>query len=171
MSLLPSFKTSFFAGRERSDGLQLKIRYRRGVVYADITISRKFEGYEKVVHGGMLFGILDTLIWYAIFMDIGKSCMTRKTDMDFLKPVLCDATYRAQAKVQRVEERDIWATAWIEDAQKERYAQVTALFREGKGIDYAGILDRLDFTGVSPEIREVYAAAARRTKGSSKERS
>ncbi len=171
MSLLPSFKTSFFAGQERSDGLQLKIRYRRGIVYTDITISRKFEGYENVVHGGMLFGILDTLIWYAIFMAIGKSCMTRKTDMDFLKPVMCGVTYRAQAKVERVEDRDIWATAWIEDAQKERYARVTALFREGKGIDYRKILDRLDFTGVPPEVREVYVAAAKRTEELSKGRS
>jgi uncharacterized protein (TIGR00369 family) len=161
MGILPSYRTSFFAGQERQDGLKLTFKYRRGIVYTDIMIAPAFQGFENVVHGGMLFGILDTMIWYAICMEIGKSCMTRKTDMDFLKPVLCGTLYRAQAKVLRVEDRDVWSTAWIEDAQKERYAQVTALFREGKGVDYSKLIERLDFTGVPAEVKEMFLASTR----------
>jgi acyl-coenzyme A thioesterase PaaI-like protein len=154
MSLLPVYQKSFFMGQHRPDGLQLKLRYRKGVVYTDIAVSNAFQGYEGVAHGGILFGILDVIMWYAIFIDTKKICMTRKTDMDFLKPVLCDSTYRAQGKLERVEDRDVWATAWIEDAKKDRCAQVTALFRQAKNVDYREHVSKMDFTDVSPEIRK-----------------
>jgi hypothetical protein len=162
MSLMPSVPTSFFMGQQRKDGLRLKVRWRRGLAYADVCLPAAFEGYENVLHGALVFGILDTLIWYAVFMETGKSCMTRKTDMDYFKPVMCGVNYRAYGKLLRVEDRDVWTTAWIENREKERLAQVTALFREPKEIDYGRIAERLDFTGVSPEVKEVFLSAARR---------
>jgi acyl-coenzyme A thioesterase PaaI-like protein len=159
MSLLPVYRQSFFASQDRQDGMRLKMYWRRGTVYTDMSVGTAFEGYDHVVHGGMLFGILDVIMWHAIFMETKKICMTRKTDMDFLKPVLCNTLYRAQAKVLRVEDRDVWATGWIEDAGKERHAEVTALFREAKGLDYAAFIANLDFTGVSHDIREFYHSA------------
>jgi acyl-coenzyme A thioesterase PaaI-like protein len=142
-------------GPNRPDGLQLKMHYRKGIVYSDINVSTAFQGYEGVVHGGMLFGILDVLIWYVIFMETRKVCMTRKTDMDFLKPVLCGSSYKAQAKLDRIEDRDVWATGWIEGPGKERYAQVTALFREAKGVKYSDLVKRMDFSDVSPEMKRL----------------
>ena len=159
MSVLPVYGKSFFSSLDRSDGLGLALRYRRGLVYTDMTIGTTFEGYDDVVHGGILFGILDVIMWYAIFLGTKKICMTRKTDMEFLKPVQCDATYRAQGKLVRVEDRDVWATAWIEDTQKERYAQASALFREAKHLDYDRFIGNFNFTGVSPEIRKLIMSA------------
>jgi acyl-coenzyme A thioesterase PaaI-like protein len=155
MSLLPGYRKSFFMGQQRPDGLRLKMRYRKGLVYTDMTVSDAFQGYEGVVHGGMLFGILDVLMWYAIFIEARKVCMTRKTDMDFLKPVLCGRPYRAQGKLLRIEDRDVWATGWIEGSGRERYAQVTALFREAKAVDYKDVVARMDFTDVSSEMQKL----------------
>ncbi len=161
MSLLPVSRKSFFTGVERPDGLGLQMHFRRGLVYTDIVVARAFEGYENTVHGGMIFGILDTIMWYAIIMATKKICMTRKTDMDFFKPMKCNTQYRGEGKLLRVEGRDVWATAWIDDAEKERCAQVTALFREPKRLDRERLLSRLDFTGVSPEIRELFLLGTR----------
>jgi acyl-coenzyme A thioesterase PaaI-like protein len=141
-------------GQQRSDGLQLKVRYRKGLVYTDVVVSDAFQGYEGVVHGGMLFGILDVLMWYVIFIEARRVCMTRKSDMDFFKPVLCDKTYRAQGKLLRIEERDVWATGWIEGPDRERCAQITALFREAKGVLYEDVIKRMDFTGVSARMKK-----------------
>ncbi len=157
MSLLPVYRRSFFTSSERGDGLALNLRYRRGLVYTDMTIGTPFEGYDGLVHGGMLFGILDVIMWYAIFLGTKKICMTRKTDMEFLKPVGCGLTYRAQGKLARVEDRDVWAQAWIEDGQKERYAQASALFREAKHLDYDGFISNFNFAGVSPAIRKLFS--------------
>jgi acyl-coenzyme A thioesterase PaaI-like protein len=159
MSLLPINRRSFFGGLRNPDGSPVEMHFSRGVVYTDITPGQSFEGYENVVFGGMLFGILDVVMWYAILMATRKICMTRKTDMDFLKPVMCGNPHRAQGKLLRVEDRDVWATAWIEDGGGERCAQVTALFREARGIDHGRLMSRFDFTGVSPRIKEIFLRA------------
>jgi acyl-coenzyme A thioesterase PaaI-like protein len=160
MSLLPADRGSFFGGLQSADGPPMRLYFSRGLVYTDLTPGKTFEGYENVVFGGMVFGVLDIVMWYAIFMTTRKICMTRKTDTDFFKPVLCGSPYRAQGKLLRVEDRDVWATAWIEDEARQRCAQVTALFREAKGLDRVSFMERFDFTGVSPQVKDAFLSPA-----------
>lgn len=160
MSLLPVYRKSFFASRERPDGLGLALRHRKGLVYTDMTIDAAYEGYDDIVHGGMLFGVLDVIMWYAIFLATKKICMTRKTEMEFLKPVACGVSYRAQGRLTRVEERDVWAAAWIEDEKKERCAQASALFRETKHLDFDRFLRNFNFDGISPGVRKLFTPPA-----------
>ena len=86
--------------------------------------------------------------------------MTRKIDMDFMKPVSCDLTYRAEARLLSIEGRDIWAEARIDNGGNERCAQVKGLFREAQGIDRVMLLRNFDFTGISDEIRNAMMAKA-----------
>jgi uncharacterized protein (TIGR00369 family) len=161
MEVLPVYRASFFVNQRRKDGLRLKMLYDNNMVYCNMNIDTRFEGYHGVVHGGILFGILDVIIWYAIFMETKKICMTRKTDMDFFKPVLSNVTYKACGKLLRVEERDYWATAWIEDPSGDRCSQVTALFRESKNLDYNDFVKNLEFTDTSPEMKEFFLSVAK----------
>lgn len=140
----------------REDGLQLQMFHEDGIVYCDLFVSNRFEGYAEVLHGGMIFGILDTIIWYVIFMRSKKIAMTRKVDMEFLKPVICNTPYRAIGKLTRIEERNIYATAWVEDASGEVYARIHATFREGKNLDAAAFINRFDFSTTTPAIRDYF---------------
>lgn len=160
MTRLPVYRTSFFTGQDRADGLHLELRYASGLVYSDMIVGRAFEGYENVIHGGMLFGILDVIMWYTILIATKKICMTRKTEVEFLKPVACGALHRAQGRFLRIEGRDFLVSSWIEDADKEHCVDVRALFREPKGVDRDRLLSKLDFTGVSPGIRELFLPGA-----------
>jgi len=162
VSRLPVGHTSIFTGKSRKDGLQLNVEYEDHLVFADMNIPNGFQGLSNMVHGGFLFGILDTLIWYVIIMETRKITMTRKTDMDFLKPVRCNAPYRALAKLERVEDRDIWATAWIEDNDKECYCRLTGLFREGKIINHARLFSHLDYSDVTPEIKDFFVSLGKK---------
>jgi hypothetical protein len=47
-------------------------------------------------------------------------------------------------------------SAWVQDAEGERYAEVNGIFREAKGLDIAEFVDSFDFTDSSPEIREFF---------------
>ncbi|HOD76620.1 MAG TPA: hypothetical protein PKJ17_11355, partial [Syntrophorhabdaceae bacterium] len=58
---LPAYKKSFFLSPERPDGLQLQIFHEDGIVYSDLFIDNRFEGYADVLQGGMIFGILDVI--------------------------------------------------------------------------------------------------------------
>ena len=156
MSILPVYATSFFASKKRPDGMGLAILHENGVVYIDMLVDTRFEGYKGVVHGGIVFGILDVIMWYTILLETRKICMTRKTEMEFLKPVLCNTMYRAEARVVRVEEKDVIVSAWVQNGQGERYAEVNGIFREAKGLDIAEFVSEFDFGESSPEIKEFF---------------
>ncbi|MGD9577613.1 MAG: PaaI family thioesterase [Syntrophorhabdus sp.] len=156
MEIMPVYKQSFFCRPDREDGMRLNVIYEDHTVYCDMVVDNRFEGYHDVVHGGMLFGILDVLMWHIIFMETKKVGMTRKTEMEFFKPVMCNEQYKAIGKFDRVVGRDIYASAWIEDSEGECYARVTALFREGKNLSAPDFLKNLDFSNTTPEIKEYF---------------
>ena len=153
---LPAYKKSFFMSPNRPDGLKLQMFYEDGTVYCDLFVDNRFEGYADVLHGGMIFGILDTMVWYVIFMRSKKIAMTRKVDMEFMKPVMCSTRYRAMSKLTRIEEKNIYATAWIEDDSGEVYSRIHATFREGKNFDVPTFIDRFDFSNTTPAIRDYF---------------
>lgn len=153
---LPAYKKSFFLSPERPDGLQLRIFHEDGIVYSDLFIDNRFEGYAEVLHGGMIFGILDVLVWYAIVMRTKIVAMTRKAEMEFFKPIMCSSPYRAKAEMLRIEDRDIISTAWIEDSQGEVYARLNAVFREAKGLAMDAFIDRFDFSTTTPAIKDYF---------------
>ncbi|HVN24042.1 MAG TPA: PaaI family thioesterase [Syntrophorhabdales bacterium] len=156
MSVLPVYANSFFLSKERPDGMGLSMLYENGIVYANMLVDSRFEGYKGVVHGGMVFGIMDVVMWYTILLNTRKICMTRKTEMEFLKPVLCDTMYHAEARMLGLEEKDVLVSAWVQDAQGERYAQVNAVFREARGLDIAEFVNSFDFSQSSKEIEEFF---------------
>ena len=69
---LPAYGKSFFLSPTRKDGLQLTMMYEDNCVYTDFFVDRRFEGYTNVVHGGMIFGVLDVILWYIILMETKK---------------------------------------------------------------------------------------------------
>jgi acyl-coenzyme A thioesterase PaaI-like protein len=149
---LPAYRDSFYCGTERPEGLQLTLTYDDHLVLCDLDVDRRFDGYRNVLHGGMIFGILDVMIWAAIFMETKKICMTRKTEAEFMKPVMCNTLYKAKAQYLFTDERDVHASAWIETTEGEVCARVDALFREAKDLPLKQFIDRFDFTIADPEI-------------------
>jgi uncharacterized protein (TIGR00369 family) len=157
---LPAYGKSFFLSPTRKDGLQLAMFYEDGLVYTDLFVDSRFEGYSNVVHGGMIFGVLDVILWYIILMETKKMAMTRKVEMEFFKPIMCDKHYRAQGKFIRIEKKDIHAVAWVEDKNGEVYARVNAVFREGKETDMAAVIGRFDFSSTAPELKKFFLSVA-----------
>jgi len=158
---LPAYGQSFFLSPTRKDGLQLTMMYEDSCVYTDFFVDRRFEGYTNVVHGGMIFGVLDVILWYIILMETKKMAMTRKVEMEFFKPIMCGTHYRAQGKFIKIDKKDIHASAWVEDENGEVYARVNAIFREGKETDMVATLERLDFSATAPELKEFFLSLAR----------
>ena len=156
MEILPVYKGSFFCDLNREDGLRLTMMYEKGLVFCNLSVDTRFEGYTGVLHGGMIFGILDVIIWYVIFMETKKICMTRHVGMDFTKPVMCNAPYVAKGRLVKVKGKDFHASAWVEDENGECCARVDAVFREGRDISVDDFLTRLDFSKTSPEIKEYF---------------
>jgi len=155
-NVLPAYKNSFFCDPDRKDGLQLKMYHKDGTVYCRFNIANDFEGYRNVLHGGMIFGILDVIIWYIIFMETKKICMTRHVEMEFTKPVMCNSPYVAKGKVVKVKGRNFHAYAWVEDGNGDVCAKVNAVFRESKNLSAGDFIDKMDFSYSSPDMKSYF---------------
>jgi acyl-coenzyme A thioesterase PaaI-like protein len=156
MNILPFNKTSFFLSQKREDGLKLRVIYAGDHVYTDFQIGEQFQSEMDSLYNGILFGIMDVLMWYAIIMQTKKICMTKKIDIEFLEPILCNVPYRAKSKLINSGKKDIHATAWIEDNNGKVYSKVTALFREGKDMNATEFIDNFDFSETTPEMKEFF---------------
>jgi acyl-coenzyme A thioesterase PaaI-like protein len=165
MDILPAYRHSFFCGRQRENGLKLQVMYEKDMVYCDVFVDKKFEGYVDVVHGGIVMGILDTMMWYAILMATKKVCMTRHIDMDFLKPIYCNSPYTAKSQFVRIKGRDVYASGWMEDEKGEVCMRLNGVFREAKDLTISDVVTRLDFSYASPGMKELFLAFAEETRG------
>lgn len=156
MNILPVYKASFFLSQKREDGLKLRVIYAGDYVYTDFQIGEQFQSETDSLYNGILFGIMDVLMWYAILMQAKKICMTKKINIEFLEPILCNVPYRAKSKLLNADEKDIHVTAWIEDSNCQVYTKVAALFREGRGMNVEDIIDNFDFSETTPEMKEFF---------------
>jgi hypothetical protein len=156
MNTLPVYKASFFLSQKRKDGLRLKVVYAGDHVYIDFQIGDQFQSETDTPYNGILFGIMDVLMWYAILMQTKKLCMTKKINVEFFEPVSCNVPYRAKGKLLGCDEKGFHVTAWIEDSTGHVNIKVTALFKEGRGANLADIINDFDFSETTPEMKELF---------------
>jgi hypothetical protein len=156
MNILPVYKASFFLNQKRKDGLKLRMMYAGDHVCTDFQIGEQFISETDSVYNGILLGIMDVLMWYAIMMQTKKICMTKKIDIEFFVPISCNVPYRAKSKLLSYDEKDFHVTAWIEDSSGQVCTRVAAVFREGKGVNLKEIIYDFDFSETTPEIKELF---------------
>ena len=157
MNLLPCYKDCFFCG-PHGDGLKMHIQFKDGSAFSDFALDPKFQGYDKVVHGGIVTGILDEVMWWTIFAGIGKISVTRKMETEFLRPVYCAAPYRVKGKLLDERHGSIYVSGAIEDSHGEVAAKGNGLFRLAKHITPGALAAKLDFSHVSPDMKEMLLA-------------
>ena len=154
MGLLPSYEKCFFCGRD-SKGLKLRIEYAEGVCSCDFVVDDAFQGFHGVSHGGIVSGILDEIMWWAVFMETGTICVTWKMDVEFRKTILCGKAYRAIGKYRGITHGNYNLFGSIEDDSGKVCANANAVFREAKDVKKDDFLRSLDFSGESGEVESL----------------
>jgi acyl-coenzyme A thioesterase PaaI-like protein len=156
MSMLPGYRKSLFFSQRREDGLKLRAFYAGDHVYTDFEIDERFQSETISLCNGILFGIVDVLMWYAVMMQAKKICMTRRVNVDFFEPLLCRIPYRAKSRLLDADGKDYYVDAWIEDGGGKICTKVSALFKEGKNINLQEIIGSFDFSEATPEMQEYF---------------
>lgn len=113
----------FACGRENAQGLQLKI------VNADDGVMTKFapeswtQGYNQVVHGGIVSTILDEIAVWAAF-NKGYKSATAELSVRIKKPMIVGNEYIALGRVVNIKKgRIIEVEAQIKDKEETIIAQ------------------------------------------------
>jgi uncharacterized protein (TIGR00369 family) len=162
MGLLPGYKKCFFCG-PATGGLALELHYEEEGTFCEFTAHKKFQGFDGMLHGGIVTGILDEVMWWALFMEKKVTCATSKIEVHFKKPVLCGNRYKASGHLMGVTGRTHLMSGQIEDKAGRVCARCTGSFRAIEKFTMDDIVKYLDFRGVPPEIRSLFSTPGAQT--------
>jgi uncharacterized protein (TIGR00369 family) len=120
----------FGCGPANPTGLHLEfLRAEDGSVVCLATVPDRFEGPADYLHGGIIATLLDETMSKAVRAS-GRTAMTRRMEIDYLRPVPSGAQIRVEGRVRRSDGRKHWTEAKILDAGGTVLAQGKGLFIE-----------------------------------------
>ncbi|MFN8496735.1 MAG: PaaI family thioesterase [Anaerolineae bacterium] len=100
MERQPSSRMCFCCGRENPIGLHLKFDFDGERVWTRFTPREYHQGYPGILHGGIIFSILDEVIG-RVCLAHGVWMVTAKSEIRFRQPVPLDGTLTAVGEIER----------------------------------------------------------------------
>lgn len=118
----------FGCGQANAAGLRLNFSVTDDrTVFCDATISDNYEGPPGCLHGGIIATLLDEAMSKANRAH-GVTAMTRRIEVDYLKPVPSRMPVRIEGWVTKSEGRKHWTEARIQSVEGVDLARASALF-------------------------------------------
>ena len=108
-ALPPHYPSCYGCGPEAAWGLHLVTRLVGEELRATYAFSDKHAGAPGIAHGGLVATLVDDLCGFSLFV-IRKAAVTRKLEVEYLKPVLVGIEYDVVARVQRTDGRKVFVT-------------------------------------------------------------
>jgi len=120
----------FGCGPANPSGLHLEFfRAPDGAVVTSPVVPGSFDGHPGYLHGGIIATLLDEAMSKSV-RALGKPAMTRKMDVEYLRPVPSGQKLRIVGRVVRSDGRKHWSEASILNAEGTALAKATGLFIE-----------------------------------------
>jgi uncharacterized protein (TIGR00369 family) len=105
----------FACGELSEVGLHLKLNLESGRCWTELEMPRRFEGWEGVIHGGILCTILDEVMAWALVQSDSWG-VTARISVDFRRPVTVGQKIRAEGWITESRRRIHVTAAKIVDA-------------------------------------------------------
>ena len=120
----------FGCGQANATGLRLEFMLAAdGAVVSLPVVPEAFAGHPGYLHGGIIATLLDEAMSKAVRAQ-GRPSMTRKMEVEYLRPVPSGTALRVEGRVVRNEGRKHWAEAVVADAKESVLAHSKGLFIE-----------------------------------------
>ena len=141
----PFYKKCFVCGPDNEDGLHLRNRYIDGKAHMEFTPTERMIGLVtkkgSLMHGGFTSMIFDEVMTY-VMMGRGIETVTLNMSIDYVSPARTGNHMTAEAWIERVEGRKLWAAAAItDDVTGETVAKATGLYNQ---VDLKKFIDGID---------------------------
>jgi acyl-coenzyme A thioesterase PaaI-like protein len=108
-ALPPHYPTCFGCGPESEYGLHLVARKAGDEIHATYTFSHRHSGAPGIAHGGTVAALVDDVCGFLLFV-VQQPAVTRKLEVEYLKPVLVGVPYDLVAKVESFEGRKLFVS-------------------------------------------------------------
>jgi len=115
----------FACGKKNERGLRLNVETMEGSSRAIINFPRYMQGYNGIVHGGLVATVLDELAIYA-GMSLGRQYATGEIKIRYKKPVRTGYEYIVEGKVIEDKDKVVTAESILRDSEHVIYAQARA---------------------------------------------
>jgi uncharacterized protein (TIGR00369 family) len=118
----------FACGTLNSGGLGLALHVEPGRSWVSLALESRFEGWEGVIHGGILATILDEVMAWSL---VGEDSwgVTARMAVEFRRPVHVGVPIRAEGRIARSRRRIVDTTGRIvEEATGEELATATGVY-------------------------------------------
>jgi uncharacterized protein (TIGR00369 family) len=106
----------FACGTLNTHGLHLELHAADDRCWTEITLDRRFEGWEGMAHGGIVCTLLDEVMAWAL-VDHDLWGVTARMRVDFRRPVPIDRPIRAEGRVVAVRRRLVDAAGVVVDSR------------------------------------------------------
>ena len=141
----------FACGTLNTNGLGLLIHLEPGRSWAEFDLDRRFEGWERIAHGGIVCTILDEVMAWALVGgdDWG---VTARISVDFKKPVPLGIPLRADGWITRARRRIVDTEARIvERATGAELATASGVYVAADGARKRELQERYGFRRLDPD--------------------
>jgi acyl-coenzyme A thioesterase PaaI-like protein len=141
----------FACGQLNVSGMQLRLHADDGRCWTELALPRRFEGWEGVVHGGVVSAILDEVMaWSLIGQD--RLGLTARLEVEFHRPVPVETPIRADGWITEHRRRRFDTAARLIDVATGRVlADATAIYVAAPLAQEAALRERYDIRVVGDE--------------------
>lgn len=109
----------FVCGLQNEDGLQLRFeKNSEGTSKARCVFAEKYQGYDNIVHGGLIAAVLDDTMAYAI-MGLGLMPVTAEMKIRYKKPTRVGEEITLEGKVTKVGRKMVEVEAYAKGPDGE----------------------------------------------------
>jgi acyl-coenzyme A thioesterase PaaI-like protein len=149
----------FACGSLNANGLQLDLHVEPGRCWTEFALDDRFEGWEGIVHGGILCTILDEVMAWALVGEDNWG-VTARMNVRFRGPVAVGTSVRADGWIAASRRRVVETAARIVDARTgDELASSTGLYVAASPERKRELRDRYEFRPAP--ARETNALAGR----------
>jgi acyl-coenzyme A thioesterase PaaI-like protein len=139
----------FACGELNEIGLHLKLNLEHGRCWTELELPRRFEGWEGLVHGGIICTILDEVMAWSLVSEDNWG-VTARMSIDFKKPLLVGQAIRAEGWITESRRRVHETGARIVDTKTgEELATATAKYVAATDSRKRELKERYGVTGGS----------------------
>ena len=108
-TLPPHHPGCYGCGPEAAEGLHVVVRVVDGDIHTSYTFEDRHTGAPGIAHGGLVAALLDDVSGFALFL-VRAPAVTRRLEVDYLRPVLLGVRYDLVAKVEARDGRKLWVS-------------------------------------------------------------
>ena len=126
MQALPGYKNCFVCGKDNPTGLNIVFFRDQDKIKAEFIPESKHQGFKGIVHGGILFSILDEIMGRTALITKSVMTMTVEINIKYRKKVLVGEKIIFIAQMTKDLGRMI-------EAQAEAHSEDGTLLTEAKG--------------------------------------